>query len=1026
MSVASTVPLKILSLSALDVAVAVFPASASQMSSPIASSSKVKLEDSPKKYNKFSPAKDSSPSKRPAGTQERGNSSSPAKRSKDFAELKAKDPLDDRPHHDPRLIPHGPSPRFGVLSDILDVIQEKQASKRRKPEITDKYILAIFANWRKDVGLDLYPLIRLLLPDKDRERNNYGLKENNLAKVYTKALNLDKDTSAAQRLRDWKNPTQGGKARAGDFASIAKEVIQERSGVTEHVLTIDEVNENLDRLAAASGEKDKGKVIAWFNERMTANEQRWLIGIILKDMKLSLGEKRVMKVLHPDAMGLFNVCSDLKRVCWTLFDAEITLTKDDTVIRCNRHFRPMFCKRNEKDLGDVIRLMHLNNPDQKFVIEEKLDGERIQLHKFGNNFRYWSRQGTDYTNLYGGNKYKGSLTPHIQEAFDSAISQIILDGEMLVYDPMMDKLCAFGTLKSAAKQNQEPTFSDGSAQRPCLRIFDILLVKGADGVVYNLAQYPLQKRKEALRTLVKPIKGYIEFAHAVEGASLDDIKREMDVVLQASGEGLVIKHPLTLYLPGQRNEAWIKLKPEYMDALWEDLDLIIVGAFLGEGRRGGMYGSFAVACLDDQLSTEDHKVYANVAKVGSGFKYTDYVNFYSGDEFKNLWTKFPARGQPDPSSLKFGAEKPDYYIDPAKSIVVTVKASSLVRDAVNYGAEVTLRFPRCTAIRTDKDIEDIETLTSVWERLTKRKQRLGATTTKLDGHLRRRVQKRKAVSSEASGDSQLPRSESQLKSRIFKGLTFLVMEDGPTATKKQLEILVATHGGEYRQVPPIEDNRRIIAHRLNFHRVRRLSEKGETIIRPEWVMDCVDARRKLPLLEEYVLHAGNVPIESEEDLDKTPEEDDSASPIDFIPDVPMRTYVSDSETDDDVPRAASHGSVKEENDESVGATRDVASMWSSRSFFASEAPEDTGQLTLAADEPETMHYDNEQIFKHLVFYIDTREAALANGLDVSPGSVSENEDDAREAATLLISRGAKLASNLDNVQIFTSERDYPN
>lgn len=119
----------------------------------------------------------------------------------------------------------------------------------------------------------------------------------------------------------------------------------------------------------------------------------------------------------------------------------------------------------------------------EFLIEEKLDGERMQLHKRGNEYFYCSRyaavsscltafsenfrKGKDYTYLYGKHIGSGSLTPYIDKAFDPRVDEyvesvsaidvpliriyrIILDGEMLVWDPVSERNLPFGTLKTAA------------------------------------------------------------------------------------------------------------------------------------------------------------------------------------------------------------------------------------------------------------------------------------------------------------------------------------------------------------------------------------------------------------------------------------------------------------------------------------------------------------------------------------------------------------------------------------------------
>jgi len=95
-------------------------------------------------------------------------------------------------------------------------------------------------------------------------------------------------------------------------------------------------------------------------------------------------------------------------------------------------FRPMLGQRG--DIGEVEKLMG----NQSFYIETKIDGERMQLHKQGDCFMYFSRSANDYTHVFGSNATAGVLTPHIACCFLSSVHSCILDGEMVVVDKTTD------------------------------------------------------------------------------------------------------------------------------------------------------------------------------------------------------------------------------------------------------------------------------------------------------------------------------------------------------------------------------------------------------------------------------------------------------------------------------------------------------------------------------------------------------------------------------------------------------------
>ncbi|TFY80531.1 hypothetical protein EWM64_g3480 [Hericium alpestre] len=148
----------------------------------------------------------------------------------------------------PRPENHGSAP-FSVLSGLFDKLQNE-----RKPERRRKLLSAWFDHWRKEIGNDLYPVLRLILPQKDRERAIYGLKEKNLAKAYIKLIPLGTKDPDAIRLMNWKRPTERWKA-SGDFPTVLYETVSKRSSVIEGTLSVDEVNQVLDDLSKNIGKQ---------------------------------------------------------------------------------------------------------------------------------------------------------------------------------------------------------------------------------------------------------------------------------------------------------------------------------------------------------------------------------------------------------------------------------------------------------------------------------------------------------------------------------------------------------------------------------------------------------------------------------------------------------------------------------------------------------------------------------------------------------------------------------------------------
>lgn len=539
---------------------------------------------------------------------------------------------------------------FSVLSSLFERLQGE-----RKPEKRYRLLNSWFNHWRREKGYDLYPVLRLILPYRDKERSVYGLKEKNLAKAYIKLIPLGLKDPDAVRLLQWKRPTERERATSGDFPSILHEVISKRSSVIQGTLTIDDLNRYLDEITENIGKQDnQSKILQKIYNRATPDEQRWIIRIILKDMNISVKDTTLFAVFHPDAQDLYNTCSDLKKVAWGLWDPNKRLGDDDKRVHLFRAFAPMLCRRPTK-LEESVKEMQ----GKTFFIEEKLDGERMQLHKRGDEFFYCSRKGKDYTYLYGAHAGTGSLTPFIASAFDPRVNEIVLDGEMLVWDPILGRNLPFGTLKTAALDRSKKEYNP----RPCFKVFDLLYLNGQ-----SLLHKSCKFRKRNLRTCFTERQGRIEFVTEFQGKTAKDVRERMEVVMQARGEGLIMKHPDGEYVLNGRNKDWIKVKPEYMDNMGETADVIVLGGEYGRGKRGGGVASLLVGVLDDREPVgRDGPKFSTFVWIGSGLSFADFVWIRS-----KPWKEFDPKDPPSflQTVVKTNDDKPDVYLEPEDSFLL--------------------------------------------------------------------------------------------------------------------------------------------------------------------------------------------------------------------------------------------------------------------------------------------------------------------------------------------------------------------
>lgn len=852
-----------------------------------------------------------------------GQSETEESRAKFERELDEKYP--NRPHNKGKTLPF-----HTLFKDLFDHLLEtsksthpgvnqrkvgpdarsKMTSSERRRAIIERYI----SRWRRDVGDDFYPAFRLIIPEKDRDRGMYGLKEKILGKLWVKLMQIDKNSDDGFKMLHWKLP--GNSKAAGDFPGRCYEVISKRQKLVEvGNMTIEEVNDNLDRLSAASKEKDQLSILAEFYKRMNADELVWLIRIILRQMRVGATEKTFFHIWHPDAESLFNISSSLRRVCWELHNPNIRLESDETDITLMQCFQPQLAQSHKgQSLQRMLEKLRRADPEQEFWIEEKLDGERMQLHMItdksepgGKRFNFWSRKAKDYTYLYGKHlsDTNGSLTQFLKEAFADDVESLILDGEMITWDMQQDAFVPFGALKTAALAEQRNPYAGG--HRPLFRVFDILLLNDVP-----LTRYQLQDRRKALERSVKTVPRRLELHDHTIGTSHTDVEEQLRQVIATSSEGLVLKNPYSAYRLDDRNDDWQKVKPEYMTEWGESLDCLVIGAFYGSGRRGGMLSSFMCGLRaprrsshrgsqsqrysesqrqsqsqsQSQMQSQSQTdlppyVFVSFFKVGGGMTGNDYATIRHETDGK--WIDWDVK-HPPTEYIDLGGpataarERPDVWIKPEDSLVLEVKAAN-VTASDDYGAGLTLRFPRFTRLRRDKDWETALSLDELLDLRNKADKEKKEKAMKVDDekHKKRKTAPRKKPLTVAGYNAkdvnnvELPQGP---KGEVFDGLTFYIMTESGLSeaqkkTKLELEALVKANAGKIVQTHSAVEDTICVAARRTVPVASLIKMGKKEIVKPIWLFDCIEQGRRdfARGLPEMV-----VPYETERHLFFVPED----------------------------------------------------------------------------------------------------------------------------------------------------------
>lgn len=723
-------------------------------------------------------------------------------------------------------------------------------------EIRARIIERFISRWRKEVGNDLHPALRLIIPERDRERAMYGLKEKNIAKLIIRLMKIDKNSDDALNLLNWKLPEQNTKSSlAGDFARRCYEILSKRTLRTEPgSMSIADVNQLLDQMSSNQKEASHYLIMEKFYRDMNAEELMWLIRIILRQMKIGATEKTIFHMFHPDAELLYNISSNLRRVCWELSDPATRLEGEETQIHLMQCFQPQLAQFQIHSFEISVRKMHPKLDDDTFWIEEKLDGERIQLHMMndsthpgGKRFGFWSRKAKDYTYLYGDGLLddNAALTQHLGDAFHENISNIILDGEMITWDPSVDKVVPYGTLKTAALSEQRNPHK-GTDPRPLYRVFDILYLNDKP-----ISRYTLRDRRRALQASVKNVHRRLEIHTYTEARSVPEIEQHLRKVIAEGSEGLVLKNPRSMYKLNERNDDWMKVKPEYMKEYGEALDCVIVGGYYGQGSRGGNLSSFLCGLPVNQDIIEkeqcDPMKCWSFFKVGGGFAASDYAAVRYHTEGK--WRKWDQTRPPtNLIELAGGSrqiERPDMWIRADESLVISVKAASLIQSD-SFRTQVSLRFPRFTSIRYDKDWKTALSL----DGLVELKNAVEVDNTNkmfaLDDARRVKRQKtnRKKTTLEPQGASVELATVTPIKSGtnkdLFHGLTLYVLTESLgnlSMSKAELEAWAKSRGANVVQSAKAEETI-CIGDRRTFS-VAAIQKIGKKcVIRSDWLSDC--------------------------------------------------------------------------------------------------------------------------------------------------------------------------------------------
>jgi len=428
--------------------------------------------------------------------------------------------------------------------------------------------------------------------------------------------------------------------------------------------TLLDVYETFDRIAKTTGlgsRQRKEALVETLLGRLGASDTEYLLRIIFGEMRIGAVEGIMLDAI---AAASNIQIDDVRRAYMLLGDlghvAKLAVTEGHAGVQELRielfvPIRPMLAEMAE-DPEEVFR-----EHGGITALEYKYDGARVQLHGKDGTIKIFSRRLTDVTDSLP------DVVTLANEAIDARAKEFLMEGEVVAVGEG-GKPYPFQELMRRFKRVHD--VKTMTTQIPLrLHLFDIVHLNGK-----MLIDAPNEERWEVLRSLVRPEL----LATRIVSSRIEDAKELMQQAILAGHEGIMAKDLKSSYTPGVRGKKWFKIKPV------ETLDVVIVAADWGSGRREGWLSNYHLAVRDTQAGD-----YLLVGKTFKGL--TD-------EEFSMITEKLLA--------LKTRTSEYTVYVKP--SIVVEVAFNEIQRSP-QYRSKFALRFARIARFRDDKRVEDADT-----------------------------------------------------------------------------------------------------------------------------------------------------------------------------------------------------------------------------------------------------------------------------------------------------------------------------
>ena len=504
--------------------------------------------------------------------------------------------------------------------------------------------------------------------------------------------------SAGHRENEIEKNTQ----KTGDLGETTQKYMKKKTQSTFFTtpLTVERVYEILDKIANSTGPGSvdlKLNLLAGLLSDASPIEAKYIIRTVTGNLRLGIADMTVLDALAIAFGGgketrdqlerAYNISSDLGRVAKIVAKDGIEGIKKFKVIP-GEPIRPMLAERLSSSEEILEKL------GGKCIAEYKYDGERIQAHKKDKDIILFSRRLENITEQYpDGVKYIRKQVKAKYAILEAeAVAVDPKSGEMKPFQELMHRRRKYG-IKEAMKKHPITLF-----------VFDVLYISGKD-----LTQQPYPVRHNYLKKVIEPTDN-LKVAEYIVAKDPEQLEQFFEQTVEKGSEGIMCKsvNEDSVYQAGSRGWLWIKYKRDYKSEMTDTVDLVIVGALHGRGKRAGTYGTFLLAAYNPEIDT-----FETVTKVGTGFTDADLEKLPKLLEKHNINHKHPRVN----STLDM-----DVWFEPV--IVLEIRGAEITlspihtcgMNIIREGSGVAIRFPRFTGkYRIDKSPEDATTTPEIIE-----------------------------------------------------------------------------------------------------------------------------------------------------------------------------------------------------------------------------------------------------------------------------------------------------------------------